>query len=129
MPGCFMSARRETAARGRFDEQLTGYALAEDEDFSIRLAHIGRIRYLPTAVVYHRNTGFSSRDSRSFNRDVMRNRRYLFRKNFPQTPLARAGFVSLALALLVHRAVNRDLRGLPGLREAAVAPLPAPCAR
>jgi GT2 family glycosyltransferase len=125
MPGCFLSARRDAAETVRFDERLTGYALAEDEDFSVRLAQAGRIRYLPGALVYHRNTGFSSRDSRSFNRDVMRNRRYLFRKNFPQTPLARAGFALLALALLAHRAVNRDFRGLRGLVEGAVAPPPA----
>ena len=122
MPGCFMSARRDAADAVRFDERLIGYALAEDEDFSVRLAHAGRIRYLPSALVYHRNTGFSSRDSRSFNRDVMRNRRYLFRKNFPQTPPARIGFALLALALVAHRAVNRDFRGLRGLIEGAVAP-------
>ena len=47
MYGCLMSARRELAARVRFDEQLSGYALAEDEDFSYRLSRLGRLRYLP----------------------------------------------------------------------------------
>jgi GT2 family glycosyltransferase len=124
MPGCFMSARLAAAAALRFDEQLAGYALAEDEDFSVRLARRGRIRYLPRAVVYHRNTGFASRDTRAFNRDVMRNRRYLFHKNFRQTFSARLGFMCLAGALVVHRAANRDFRGVLGLVEGALARSP-----
>ena len=45
MQGCFMSARRELAPQVLFDEELGGYALAEDEDFSYRLSRLGRIRY------------------------------------------------------------------------------------
>jgi GT2 family glycosyltransferase len=119
MQGCFMSARRELAAQVRFDEQLGGYALAEDEDFSYRLSRLGRIRYLPEIVVHHRKLGFGSQDARRFGQLVVENRAYLFRKNFPQTRLARAQFGLLVLALVGHRIVNGELRGALGLLEGA----------
>jgi GT2 family glycosyltransferase len=117
MPGCFMSARRDAAAAVRFDERLTGYALAEDEDFSYRLSKLGRVRYAPEIVVEHRKLGFGSQDPRRFGRLVVVNRAYLFRKNFPQTLGARAQFVVLLGGLLVHRLVNRDWRGAQGILE------------
>jgi glycosyltransferase involved in cell wall biosynthesis len=119
MQGSFMSARRELAAQVRFDEQLGGYALAEDEDFSYRLSRLGRIRYLPEIVVHHRKLGFGSQDARRFGQLVVENRAYLFRKNFPQTRLARAQFGLLVLALVGHRIVNGELRGALGLLEGA----------
>jgi GT2 family glycosyltransferase len=117
MPGAFMSARRDAAAVVRFDEHLGGYALAEDEDFSYRLSRLGRVRYLPQAVVVHRKTGFTSQDRRAFGRDVVANRAYLFRKNFPRTPFARLQFALFILLLLAHRLVNREWAGALGLAE------------
>ena len=119
MQGCFMSARRELAAQVLFDEQLGGYALAEDEDFSYRLSRLGRIRYLPEIVVHHHKLGFGSQDPRRFGRLVVKNRAYLFRKNFPQTRLARAQFGLLVLALVGHRLVNAEFRGALGVLEGA----------
>jgi GT2 family glycosyltransferase len=119
MQGCFMSARREFAAKVRFDEHLGGYALAEDEDFSYRLSRLGRIRYVPEIVVQHRKLGFGSQDARSFGRRVIVNRAYLFRKNFRQTPLARMQFAAFVLALVGHRLVNGEWQGARGLLEGA----------
>lgn len=119
MQGCFMSARRELATQVLFDEELGGYALAEDEDFSYRLSRLGRIRYVPEIVIHHRKLGFGSQDARRFGRLVVKNRAYLFRKNFPQTRLARAQFGLLVLALVGHRLVNGELRGALGLLEGA----------
>jgi glycosyltransferase involved in cell wall biosynthesis len=119
MQGCFMSARRELAKQVLFDEELGGYALAEDEDFSYRLSRLGRIRYLPEIVIHHRRLGFGSQDARRFGRLVVKNRAYLFRKNFPQTRLARAQFGMLVLALVGHRLVNAEFRGALGLLEGA----------
>jgi GT2 family glycosyltransferase len=119
MQGCFMSARRELATEVLFDEELGGYALAEDEDFSYRLSRLGRIRYVPEIVVHHRKLGFGSQDARRFGRLVVKNRAYLFRKNFPQTRLARAQFGLLVLALVGHRVVNGELRGALGVLEGA----------
>jgi glycosyltransferase involved in cell wall biosynthesis len=119
MQGCFMSARIDAARAVRFDEHMSGYALAEDEDFSYRLSRLGRIRYVADIVVEHRKLGFGSADERRFGRLVVVNRAYLFRKNFEQTPLARAQFVLLVAMLVGHRVVNREWRGAQGLLEGA----------
>ena len=121
MFGCFMTARREAAAAVRFDENLPGYALAEDEDFSYRLSRLGRIRYLPEIFVNHRKLGLSSQETREFGRLVITNRAYVFRKNFPQTLLARMQFALLIAGFVVHRLVNREWRGARGLIEGAAA--------
>ncbi len=120
MQGCFMSARRAAAAAVRFDEQLGGYALAEDEDFSYRLSRIGRVRYVPDIVIHHRKLGFGSQDQRRFGRLVVANRAYLFRKNFPQTRVARLQFALFIGMLLAHRLLNREWRGAQGIMEGAV---------
>jgi GT2 family glycosyltransferase len=117
MRGCFMSARREVAARVRFDESLTGYALAEDEDFAYRLSRHGRIRFVPGVTVVHKKLGYAAQDSRAFGRLVVRNRSYLFRKNFPQTRRARAEFALLILSMIGHRLANRQWHGALGLLE------------
>jgi GT2 family glycosyltransferase len=120
MPGCFMSARRELASEVRFDELLGAYALAEDEDFSYRLSRRGRLVYLPDLIVVHEKLGFRSFDSRDFGKLVVKNRSYLFRKNFPQTPRARLGFGLLLGMLVGHRLLNREWRGALGVLEGTV---------
>jgi GT2 family glycosyltransferase len=120
MQGCLMSARTDLARRLRFDEKLEGYALLEDEDFSYRLSRAGRLRYVPQAVLQHANTGGRGSAGRDFNRTVVVNRAYLFRKNFRRTWLARVQFAMLIGVLAVHRAVNREWAGLLGLAEGSV---------
>jgi GT2 family glycosyltransferase len=124
MLGGLMSARRDLARRVRFDERLAGYGLLEDEDFSYRLSRVGRLRFVPDAVVVHRNVDAGRKVSparmREFNRTVVVNRAYLFRKNFPRTPLARLEFGLLVAVLAVHRAVNGEWAGVRGLVEGSV---------
>ena len=115
MQGCLLTVRREHALRVRFDESLTGYAVAEDEDFAFRLSRLGRIRYLPGLVVRHKKLGFGTRDVRGLNRAAVVNRAYLFRKNFPQTPAARLQFAGLMAVLFAHRVLNRNWTGARGL--------------
>jgi GT2 family glycosyltransferase len=117
MQGCFMTARKDAVERVGFDESLSGYALAEDEDFSYRLSRLGRIRYVPDAVVEHRKIGFASHDPRAFGRLAVKNRIYLFRKNFQRTPIARAQFCLLILLMLGQRLVNGEWAGARGLLE------------
>jgi glycosyltransferase involved in cell wall biosynthesis len=117
MGGPLMSARRDVALEVRFDEQLTGYSLVEDADFSYRLSRRGRILYEPSAVVTHHELGWNQRDQRHVDRVQVINRTYLFRKNFPQTLRARAGFAAMLIVLCVHRVVNREWSGLRGLLE------------
>lgn len=118
MHGAFMSARTAVARDIGFDERLPGYGLAEDEDFSYRLSRRGRIRYLGDAIVDHDNAGVRGRSRRLFGHQVVRNRTYLFKKNFPQTRRAKAQFAMLLVILVVHRLLNLDLAGARGLVEA-----------
>jgi GT2 family glycosyltransferase len=120
MQGCLMSARADVARDVRFDERLPGYGLAEDEDFSYRLSRRGRVRFAPDVVIEHKNTGGSGSAARRFNRDVVVNRAYLFRKNFRRTPLARLQFALLVLLLGAHRVVNREWQGVRGLAEGSI---------
>ena len=122
MLGGLMTARRDVAARLRFDEHLEGYGLLEDEDFSYRLSRVGRVRFVPAVSVIHRNVGAARRRERAreFNRTVVVNRAYLFRKNFRRTPLARAQFAMLVGVLVVHRAVNGEWSGVRGLIDGSV---------
>jgi GT2 family glycosyltransferase len=124
MLGGLLTARREPAARVRFDERLTGYGLLEDEDFSYRLSRLGRLRFLPDAQVVHRNVDAGRKVSRArmreFNRTVVVNRAYLFRKNFRRTPLARLQFALLVGVLAVHRALNGEWAGVRGLLDGSV---------
>lgn len=120
MQGCFMSARREAARRVGFDENLPGYGLAEDEDFSYRLSRLGRLRFLASTTVVHHNTGFRGRDQRDFNRMLVVNRAYLFRKNFRRTAIARLQFAMLILVFAAHRTVNGEWSGVRGLAEGAL---------
>jgi GT2 family glycosyltransferase len=119
MQGCFMSARTDAARTVGFDEALPSYGLAEDEDFSVRLSRLGRIRFVPEAKLVHRKTGFLTHDSRALGRSVVVNRAYLFRKNFPQTLRARVEFGVLVLVLVVHRLLNGEWKGALGLLEGA----------
>jgi GT2 family glycosyltransferase len=118
--GCFMATLASIAREVRFDPRLeatNGYALAEDEDFACRLSRRGVIRYVPSAVVEHRITGFSSSHSREFNRSLVRNRDYLFRKNFSPTLVARAHWWMIMGIHVAHRALNGDWQGVAGLVE------------
>lgn len=119
MHGCLMSARADAARAVPFDEHLTGYGLAEDEDFSYRLSRHGRLRYVPAAAVVHKSTGFRSHGAYEFNRMVALNRSYLFRKNFEQGIVARLQFALLLLGLVAHRAANREWAGVRGLVSGA----------
>jgi glycosyltransferase involved in cell wall biosynthesis/GT2 family glycosyltransferase len=120
MEGCFMSARTSLAREVGFDEALTGYALAEDEDFAYRLSRRGRIRYVPEARIHHHKIGHSSRAARPFGRAVVVNRAYLFRKNFAPTRTARIQFALLITMLVGHRILNREWREAAGLVEGSV---------
>jgi GT2 family glycosyltransferase len=117
MYGPLMTARRGLAAQVRFDERLGGYSLCEDDDFSYRLSRNGRIRYVPGAVVHHRESGRQAADQRRLERLRVIDRAYMFHKNFPTTPRARVGFASLILLLCAHRALNGEWSGLRGLLE------------
>ena len=113
--GCLMSARRDLAAQIRFDEELPGYGLTEDEDFGYRLSRAGRVRYLAGARVIHHADGIGTIHQHDFNRQLVVNRAYLFRKNFPQGIRARIQFAATIGVLIVHRLLNAEWAGARGL--------------
>jgi glycosyltransferase involved in cell wall biosynthesis len=117
MHGPLMSARRTVAAQVRFDERLVGYPEGEDDDFSYRVSRRGRVRYEPSARIYHHILGWNEADRRETDRRQIINRTYLFRKNFAQTRRARARFAALLALLCAHRVINREWSGLRGLLE------------
>jgi GT2 family glycosyltransferase len=117
MYGPLMTARREIAAQVRFDERLGGYSLCEDDDFSYRVSRVGRVRYVPDAVVHHREAGRRTADQRHLERLRVIDRAYMFHKNFRQTPSARMGFAALIAVLCAHRALNGEWSGVRGLLE------------
>jgi GT2 family glycosyltransferase len=117
MYGPLMTARREIAAQVRFDERLGGYSLCEDDDFSYRVSRVGRVRYVPDAVVHHRETGRRTADQRYLERLRVIDRAYMFHKNFRQTPSARMGFAALIAVLCAHRALNGEWSGVRGLLD------------
>jgi glycosyltransferase involved in cell wall biosynthesis len=120
MPGGNMSARRAVALEVGFDEQLqqlSGYSLCEDDDFSYRLSRKGVIQYAPAAAVHHRSVGEQARIRRELDRAVVVNRTYLFRKNFQPTLRSRLGFAALIVMLFGHRILNREWQGVRGLLE------------
>lgn len=120
MQGAFMSARLPVARSLGFDEVLTGYALAEDEDFSYRLSRRGRIRYLGDVEVTHDNAGFSTRNTVAFAQRVVRNRRYLFHKNFEQSAKSRMHFCLLLGVFVVHRLINREVSAAAAVAVSAL---------
>jgi GT2 family glycosyltransferase len=121
MQGCFMSTRTGLARHVPHDELISAEFEGEDEDFSYRLSRLGRVRYVPRAVLHHKQVGFRSsrRREREFNRDIVLARTYLFRKNFRPTLVTRIQFAGLIGILVIHRAINREWAGVLGVLEGA----------
>ena len=79
--------------RGALRRATTAYSLGEDDDFSYRVSRHGRVRYEPSALVYHHELGWRSIDRRKMDRLQVVNRSYLFRKNFCRPSARRLGSV------------------------------------
>jgi GT2 family glycosyltransferase len=84
--GWFMSYRREVFEHERFDENLSGYALREDSDFSYRVVKRGYLLVqTPKARIEHRKTASERLSAFDLQRMTLANQLYLHRKNMPQT--------------------------------------------
>ena len=83
---------------------------------------------MPEAVVEHRKIGFTSHDPRAFGRLAVRNRVYLFRKNFRRDASCAGPVRLLILLMLGQRLVNGEWAGARGLLE-GVAESRGGCAR
>jgi glycosyltransferase involved in cell wall biosynthesis len=120
MQGCLMSGRIDAVSAVPHDERITAEYEGEDEDFSYRLSRLGRIRYVPDAVVRHEQLGFRGSRGRSFDRRIVLVRAYLFRKNFERTVVTRLQFAGLIAILLAHRLLNREWGAAAGILEGVV---------
>jgi GT2 family glycosyltransferase len=115
LPGGNMAVRREVARRVRFDEDAAfGYAGFEDDDLSRRVRFDGRIRYVPTARLWHRQPD-DGRDQTRFYAAVVTNAWYLRRKNWPRSILTDIAFGWALVGFLAQHAARgrgAELRGV-----------------
>ena len=78
--GLASAYRRSLFTRERFDEQLTGYCLAEDWDFTKRAARHGNLAIAERAKVRHEPSPTNRADALPYLRQRRRNTLYLFDK-------------------------------------------------
>lgn len=85
LSGCNMAFRKSIFSDFSFDENIAGYGLAEDVDFSFRVSRKSQLIQVASAKLVH-NTSNASRDSyEKFCYMVGFNLSYVFRKNMPRT--------------------------------------------
>jgi GT2 family glycosyltransferase len=121
MPGGNAAVKSQIWREVRFDENLKGYALCEDEDFSYRVSRNYKIIFTPEARLKHFQRPLEPLESKNLNRELIKNRYYLFKKNFPQTLRSRLGFTVMVIGILLHRLLNRNWAGARGVIEGCLA--------
>lgn len=77
LSGCCMAFRTEAARRTRFNEDLVGYSLGEDVEFSLRIGEQGRLLIDTSARVHHHLSPVNRSKLRATIRDTFRHRRSL----------------------------------------------------
>lgn len=117
MAGGNTAVRRSIWDEIRFDENLLGYALCEDEDFSYRVSRKCRTVFTPRARLKHFQRELTSEEQKHLGRFLVVNRNYIFRKNFPQTLRSKTGFHFMVYGLLLHRVLNRSWSGAQGVLQ------------
>jgi GT2 family glycosyltransferase len=83
--GCNMSFRKHVLQQFRFDENLLGYANAEDLDFSFRVSRHYKLMLAPLAKVYHHVSPIERDRLDIYFSNKIFHAYYLFRKNIPGT--------------------------------------------
>jgi GT2 family glycosyltransferase len=77
--------RRKVLDELTFDENLKGYGLMEDDDFSYRVSRRYRNVYTPFAKSRHLRSSTGRLSQRELTKMALNHHIYLFRKNFPKT--------------------------------------------
>lgn len=85
LSGCTATFRKEVFLNYLYDEQLTGYSYMDDADLGYRLSRKYQIVFTPFAKCEHRASPSNRLNRYEASRMLIRNHRYLFKKNFPQT--------------------------------------------
>ncbi|MFH1957602.1 MAG: glycosyltransferase [bacterium] len=79
------SYRKEVFNNFQFDENMKGYGLMEDIDFSYRVSRKYKLIYTPYAKVFHKSSPVSRINSRQFCFMKTYNHYYFFMKNIEKT--------------------------------------------
>jgi GT2 family glycosyltransferase len=109
--GFNMSFPKDVFMRHKFDENMTGYALGEDVDLSLRIGREHCLLQTPFAGIYH-NHSPRGRDSwRLLGEKSVVNHYYIFRKNFAPSVTGTLLLIWVELGFLVKALVS----GIPRL--------------
>jgi GT2 family glycosyltransferase len=93
LSGCCMAFRRALFNSVKFDENFTLYAYMEDSDIAKGVLNQGyKIHYEPSARLIHKHSPISRLSVYRSYRMLVVNHYYLFKKNWPQTPLRKIAF-------------------------------------
>jgi GT2 family glycosyltransferase len=115
--GCAMY-RRSVFAKIRFAEELAGYGLYTDVDFSMRARAMGRLMVCPSARLIHHRSAIGRLDAFSAAEMEAVNRYWLVRRHRPSPGCRIAYWWSIVGVLILHggRALARRPGGTERLR-------------
>jgi GT2 family glycosyltransferase len=118
LSGCNMSYKREVFKESEFDENVPGYALMEDVDFSFRVSQKYNLKVTPQAKVIHKQSPVSRDKISKYIQMQNYNSFYLFMKNCPKNPKNLVFFawsrVGMFLNSLLHFLASRNVGWLTG---------------
>jgi len=120
--GGIIMVRRDTWEKTRFDENLTGYAWMEDDDFTYRTGKLGEIWEIPAAKGEHRVAigRRGKRDARMEARMRARNHRYLHGKLLGDGVWLRICRVWGQIGMIIFELlVHHDVKSALGFMEGA----------
>lgn len=115
LSGCCMAFRRAVFTNLEFDENLILYAYMEDSDIAKGVIGQGyKIYYEPSARLVHKHSLTSRLNIYQTSRMLVINHYYLFKKNWPQTPLRRIAFWWSTVGLVLSRIYSPRAEGMRG---------------
>ena len=99
-----------------FDEKLEKYSYLEDVDFSYRVGKNYLLIYQPHAKLQHFATTFRKRDSKNLRKMMVKNHKYLFKKNMPKDFVHITAFILSIVGLLAYNSLlMRDFKACKGV--------------
>ncbi len=126
LSGCAMAFRGDVLDHFNFDETLSDYSYMEDTDFAYRVSRQHLLFYEPKARLKHCVSTRERISNRLIKQMLVRNHRYLFRKNFPCTPRYRVAHLLSLTGLFFNPLLKGDLPGTWGTLEGLLFPRRTP---
>lgn len=121
VPGGLCAYKRHIFQEFEFDEHLIGYCWGEDDDFSYRVSRKYINKYTPYAKAIH-NVSKKSRDT-NYERIkmIIRNHKYLFKKNIKQDIKHKIAFRLSIFGILLNQTldsiIHKDIKGFKAIIE------------